>query len=481
MNMFDVPWIEIAILLPLLGAVWVHFLRTPQQARRHSLLLSGLTFACTLADWLGFTIQSGAEVVDNFSPLGTSFVLDSLNAPLLPLMSLLYLLTLLATLGTKLRHWSFSSSLASEGILLATISTQQPWLLVILLAVGVVPPWLELRSRRKPMRVFTIHMGLFIALLVGGQALVSLAGDSAAMSNAGVVLLLAAVLLRSGIVPVHCWMTDLFEHVSFSTALLFVTPMVGAYAALRLVLPIAPDWALQGMALISIITALYAAGMALVQREARRFFCYIFLSHSSLVFVGLETATPIGLTGALWAWMAVALSMTGFGLVFSSVESRTGRLSLDEYHGMNAQTPLLAALFLLTGLASIGFPGTVGFIGTELLVEGAVQLYPAFGIAIVMAATLNGLAVLHAYFRVFTGPKHITSIDLRCSPEERLSVLVLILLLLGGGLYPQPGVASRYNVAKQLVAERAARFAKQQSTVATPAVPLKQATAAALP
>ena len=64
------------------------------------------------------------------------------------------------------------------------------------------------------------------------------------------MLLLVAVLVRSGIVPLHCWMTDLFEHASFGTALLFVTPMVGAYAAVRLVLPLAPDWALHGMAAV---------------------------------------------------------------------------------------------------------------------------------------------------------------------------------------------------------------------------------------
>jgi NADH-quinone oxidoreductase subunit M len=454
MNTFHVPWIEIAILVPLLGAVWVRCLRTPQQARRHSLFFSGVTLASTLADWLAFTLQSGAEVVDRWTPLGTSFVLDSLNAPLLPLIALLYLLTLLATQGTKLRHWTFGSFLVSESILLATISTQQPWLLIGLLAAGVVPPWLELRSRNKPLRVYTIHMGLFVALLVAGQALVSMAGDSTAMSNAGVVLLLAAVLLRSGIVPMHCWVTDLFEHAYFATAMLFVTPLVGAYAALRLVLPIAPDWALQGMAALSITTAVYAASMALVQREARRFFCYVFLSHSALVFVGLQTGTAIGLTGALCSWMAVALSMSGFGLVLRAVEARTGRLSLDQYHGLQAQTPFLAALFLLTGLASIGFPGTVGFIGAELLVDGAVQLNPIIGIAMVLAAALNGLAVLHAYFRVFTGTRHLTSIDLRCQPAERIAVLLVSLLILGGGLFPQPGVSSRYGVAKQLVEER---------------------------
>src|SRR5206468_9529420 len=222
------------------------------------------------------------------------------------------------------------------------------------------------------------------------------------------VLLMAAVLIRSGIVPLHCWMTDLFEHASFGRALLFVTPMVGAYAAVRLVLPIAPDWVLRSAALLSLLTAVYAACMALVQHEARRFFCYLFLSHSSLVLVGLEVANTIGLTGALCVWLSVGLSLAGFGLTLRSVEARTGRLSLDQFHGLYERTPMLAILFLLMGLGSIGFPGTLGFVGTELLVEGAVRIHPVIGtetldhggvnayplvvsMAIVVAAALNGL------------------------------------------------------------------------------------------
>src|SRR5690606_17637545 len=99
--------------------------------------------------------------------------------------------------------------------------------------------------------------------------------------------------------------------------------------------------------------------MALVQREGPRIFCFLFLSHSSLVLVGLELVTPIGLTGGLCVWLSVGLSLAGFGLSLRCVEGRIGRVSLDEFHGLYESMPTLAALFLITGLASIGFPGTV--------------------------------------------------------------------------------------------------------------------------
>jgi NADH-quinone oxidoreductase subunit M len=461
MTILHIPWIELAILLPLVGAAWVRWLRDPDIAREHSLMISGLSLVCCIVAWLSLD-ASGADPglareqwTWSGRVLGRElFVIDELSAPLLPLVALLFLLTELATLRTKVRRFSFASVLMRESVLLATFACKQPWAIVALLAVGTISPFLELRSRGKPTRVYVIHMALFVGLLVAGQGIRSLGGEAAGWNNLASMLLMAAVLVRSGIVPLHCWMTDLFEHASFGTALLFVTPMVGAYAAVRLVLPIAPDWVLRSIALLSLITAVYAACMALVQHEARRFFCYVFLSHSALVLVGLEVATVIGLTGALCVWFSVGLSLAGFGLTLRSVEARTGRLSLDQFHGLYEHMPMLGVLFLLTGLGSIGFPGTLGFIGTELLVEGAVQIYPLVGMAIIVAAALNGLAMLYAYFRVFTGTRHMTSIDLRIRWPEQVAMLILAALILGGGLYPQPGVESRYHAAVKLREQR---------------------------
>jgi NADH-quinone oxidoreductase subunit M len=261
-------------------------------------------------------------------------------------------------------------------------------------------------------------------------------------------------LIRGGIFPLHCWMTDLFEHATFGTALLTVTPIAGAYAALRLVFPIAPVWVLYGIGLLSLFTAFYAAGMALIQREARRFFCYLFLSHSALVFAGLETATTIGLTGALCVWLSVSLSLAGFGLTLRALEARRGRLGLTEFHGVYDHAPALAVCFLLTGLASVGFPGTFGFVGTELLIDGAVQAYPYLGVAVAIVAALNGIAVLRAYFLLFTGTRHVSSVPLQIGPRERFAVLTLAALILGGGLFPQIGVESRHHAAVTILRAR---------------------------
>ncbi|WP_166821242.1 proton-conducting transporter transmembrane domain-containing protein [Thalassoroseus pseudoceratinae] len=459
MSELHLPWLELSVLLPLVGAVCVSLLKNRDRARMVCTILCAITLALTIGEWFDFAMLGSFEAHDHWDLFQTIFhrdvfVVDELSAPLLPLGALLYLATVMTTLRTKSHRFSFHWTLVSESILLATLACRHPWLIIALLAIATIPPWWELRQRKQCTRVYVIHMTLFVALLVVGQALADWATTSALFSIIAGGLLTAGALLRSGVCPLHCWMTDLFEKATFGTALLFVTPMTGVYAVMRLVFPIAPSWALQSIAILSLVTAVYAAGMALVQRDSRRFFCYLFLSHSSLVLVGLEMATPIGLAGALCVWLSVGISLLGFGLALRSVEARTGRITLDTFHGLYEHTPFLAAMFLLTGLASIGFPGTVGFIGTELLVEGAVEIYPLVGLAVVVAAAMNGVAVVKAYFHVFTGTRHSSTVKMDCRPAERITILVMVVLIVGGGLNPQPGVQSRYHAARALLEHR---------------------------
>ena len=463
------PWLEASIVVPLAGALITFFIGDGNRARISALVSCTLSLLCAVGEFIDFSSLHSFEAHDHFDLITfffnqDIFVVDELSAPLLPMATLIYLVTILSTVRTKVQRFSFPLTLVSESILLATFSCRTSWALVALLAVAVVPPWLEMRSRQRCTRIYSLHMGVFVFLLIIGYALLYFRKSEAEPALLAGSLLTAATLLRSGIVPVHCWMSDLFEKVTFGTAILFVSPLTGAFAVMRLVLPIAPDWALHWIALLSLFTAVYAAGMALVQTEARRFFCYLFLSNASLVLVGLELVTPIGLTGALCVWLSVGLSLTGFGITLRSIEARIGRVSLADYHGLYDQMPAMAGFFLLTGLAAIGFPGTIGFIAVELLVEGAVEVYPQVGSVVVAATALNSIAILFAYFRIFTGRRAGTMVSLGARWPERVSVLLLTSLIIGGGIFPQIGVASRYHAAIELRRHRQVPFNSSDST-----------------
>lgn len=457
------PFIEAAVLVSLGGAALVGRVRDTVRAHRCAIAVSVLTLLCTLGAWQDFAlVHAGAShpsvAHDRWDLLSKAFgapplVVDELTAPLLPMIALLHALTILATQKTKVRRVSFGLMLLSESILLATFACRDPWPLIGLLALGTLPAYLELRRRRKPARVYVLHMATFVGLLVLGRSLVSFDGPRAHALWVLVPLLLA-VLIRGGLAPFHCWVSDLFEHAAFGPALLFVLPITGAYAAIRLLVPIAPDGVLRGIGLVAIATALYAAGMSLIQTEARRFFAHLFVSHAALVFVGLDVVTPIGLTGALCAWLSTILALGSLGLAIRALEARFGRLSLITHRGLYEQTPALAISFAVAGLASVGFPGTAGFIGMEMLLDGAVHTYPYVGVALLAATALNGISIVRAYFLLFTGTRHAPTVPLRAGFRERFAAVALAVLLLVGGLYPQPGVASRHEAAEHILKAR---------------------------
>lgn len=453
MNALALPWLETAVVLPLLAAAGARWLRDRDVTRRLSIAACGMTLACAVAAWAS-ALHLGDAAAGSFawneasrSPLAV----DGLSAPLLPLVALVSLLIVLTTLGAKVQQISFEAILVSEAIALATLSSMSVWPIVILIALGIVPPLLELRGDREAFRVFAFHMSVVLVLLVAGAACMTASPDQSQSFTLGGILLTAGLLVRAGTLPLHCWMTSLLDRASFGTALLFVTPLLPAYAAFRLVFPVVPASALHFAGVLSLATAVYAAGMSLIQRDARRSFSYLFLSNSSLVLLGLELATTLGVTATLCMWISVTASLAGFGLALRAVEARTGRLSLDRFHGLGSHTPRLAGTFLVTGLASVGFPGTLGFIASELLVEGTIAVSPIVGVLVVLTAALNGLAVMRLYFRVFAGTRHVASLDLHSRVPETIAAVTLGLLILGGGVYPQPSVARRHGVAERLV------------------------------
>ena len=89
-----------------------------------------------------------------------------------------------------------------------------------------------------------------------------------------------------------------------------------------------------------------------------------------------------------------------------------------------------------------------------MLIDGAVKAFPHVGPLLVIAATFNGIAILRAYFLLFTGTRYESSVSLGMGGRERIAVLTLAALILGGGLFPQKGVSTAYHAALGLLESR---------------------------
>jgi NADH-quinone oxidoreductase subunit M len=268
-----------------------------------------------------------------------------------------------------------------------------------------------------------------------------------------------AALIRKGIVPFHAWVPEVFDHGRLGPAILFSAPQLGAYMTVVLIVPRASPETLRLIAFLALGTAVYGAALALVQTSARRACGYLFMSQSALVMAGLDCTSENALAGGLLVWLSAGLAFAGLARCVLVLEARRGRLDLGTYHGGYERMPLLAISFLAMGLACTGFPGTLGFVGQELLVDGAVDVFPVMGFAIVVASALTGLAVMRMYFSLFCGrpsPPAAPGLRFGLTRREAWTFVALVIALVGFGLAPRPLVDSRLAASREILQLRSA-------------------------
>jgi NADH-quinone oxidoreductase subunit M len=254
---------------------------------------------------------------------------------------------------------------------------------------------------------------------------------------------------------------EVFDHGRLGPAILFSAPQVGAYMTVVLIVPRASPEMLRMIAILALGTAVYGAALALVQSAARRACGYLFMSQSALVMAGLDCTSVSALAGGLLVWLAAGLAFAGLARCVLVLEARRGRLDLTTFHGGYERMPVLAISFLSMGLACTGFPGTLGFVGQELLVDGAVDAFPVMGFAVVIASALTGLAVLRMYFSLFCGRSDAladSGLRLGLTQREAWTFVALVIVLVGCGIAPRPLVDSRFIASEEILRLRAIRL-----------------------
>lgn len=436
--------LEQTLLLPLLGGGIVACTRTTAAAARWCLGVITVTLALALVAAVKFEVATIAAV-----PLFRAFFVDDISAPMLPVVVLLHLITILGTAKSRLTPSFCVRLLLTCSLNLAVMTCHHGQIMVGLLLMGVPFPAWDLLVRERPTRGYFCYMTLFALLLTAGW--VGLGQSNAQWPAA---LLLVALLIRGGIVPLHGWQPVLFQRATIGQTMLVVLPLLEVMAALRLVVPIAPGWLLQTGAIACLVTAVYCGGLAIVQVEVRRFYAHLCLSQTSLVLFAVLAATASSLTAALCLWISAMLSLAGLGFAIRALEARFGELSLRQHHGYYEQVPGLAICFFVTGLATVGFPGTIGFIPMELLISGSTDQGLAITMTLVVAAMFNALAIMRAYFALFTGKRPTTSVSLQVTPRERVGVMVMASLVFIGGWFSPSIVESRHRVIDKLLESR---------------------------
>ncbi len=472
------PWLSAFLAFGLFCAIVIGRGSDPRLARKLAVVVASLfTIAGIVATILFYNVMNPTPWVDPLRVIGFHeeplLAVDSLNALLLPFASILSLSALLATPRALMTP-------ARIGIILWQLCAV--WLLflsedLILVAVAWVIGLMPLLPSRHTMwslggHIHVPYLVLSCVLFIAGVAGIIQAGVDAQVLAPSSLLdahgieayiprwvlpaILIAVMIRKGVFPFHSWMPSLADREGTSTVALLAAPQVSLFVLIRIGLAIFPSASAEAMpwvGQIALVATLYGAVVGLGARDMRRAYGWMVVSQSSLVLVGLECANISGITGALVLWIAMGLSLTGLGLAIACIESRVNRIDLRKFYGLGVQAPILATCFLILGMASVGLPGTLGYVAEDLIAHGTLDAHPWTGIAMILATAANGFNVLRCFFRIFGGPspegRYVWDLLLR----ERLALVGLVVLLIVSGIFPGPLVDTRTSVAVQLVSD----------------------------
>jgi NADH-quinone oxidoreductase subunit M len=488
-------WVAGLAALPALviGASFLHLgvdrLRRLAVASAAAMLLAALVVAVSP----GLRTLSIRSSVLSAVAGGESLIrLDTLSIALLPFAAGLWLLTVAVTPRAALDRGGLRRTALATLITLASFLTESAVALVLLSVASV---WTFLSALADPAhqyqrRIVAAYLGFSTLLFgVGVVLLIGPGVHNTTIETAALWLIVIAALVRKGIVPFHAWVPEAFDHGRLGPAILFSAPQVGAYMTVVLIVPRASPDMLRTIATLALGTAVYGAALALVQTSARRACGYLFMSQSALVMAGLDCTSTSALAGGLLVWLSAGLAFAGLARTVLVLEARRGRLDLTTYHGGYERMPVLAVSFLAMGLACTGFPGTLGFVGQELLVNGAVEAFPVMGFAVVMASALTGLAVVRMYFSLFCGRSDTlahSGLRFGLTPREAWTFVALITTLVGFGVAPRSLVDSRFAASDDILRLRQVRMLRNQvagvaPTQEAPALPNTPSGAPVLP
>jgi NADH-quinone oxidoreductase subunit M len=275
--------------------------------------------------------------------------------------------------------------------------------------------------------------------------------------------------------PVHTWLPD--AHVEAPTAgsviLAGVLLKMGAYGFLRFSLPMLPEASVEFtpyIYVLSIIAIIYTSLVALAQEDMKKLIAYSSVAHMGFVTLGIFTGVAQGISGAIFQMLSHGVVSGALFLCVGVVYDRMHTREIARYGGLVHRMPIYAFVFMVFMLASVGLPGTSGFVGEFLVLMGSFQANTWAALFATTGIILGAAYMLYLYRRVVFG--ELTRADLKSildlDKREIAIFAPLVVVVLWMGIYPKPfldvfalsaeNLASRYSKAQQAL-EQPVQFA----------------------
>ena len=465
-------WLSAAIWVPIISGIIVLALGNEQRAtlsRWLALLGSLVGFAVTIPLYTGFDRTTAALQFVERTPwiesLGIEYSLgiDGLSVWLVLLTAFITIVVVIAgweVIKDRV-HQYLGAFLILSGLMIGVFAAADGMLFYVFFEATLIPMYIIIGVWGGPNRVYAafkfflytllgslLTMVAIIYLYLQSGSFEILAWHRLPLTLHEQVLIFVAFLLAFAVKipmwPVHTWLPD--AHVEAPTGgsvvLAAIMLKLGAYAFLRLSLPIAPDashelaWL---MITLSLVAVIYIGLVALVQTDMKKLVAYSSIAHMGFVTLGFFMFNETGMQGAVVQMVSHGFVAGAMFLCIGVLYDRLHTRQIADYGGVINRMPKFAALFLLFSMANAGLPATSGFVGEFLVILGAVQFDFWIGLLAATALIWGAGYSLWMYKRVVFGPVANPNVDKMEDVNRREFWLLMLMaaLVLFMGIYPK--------------------------------------------
>jgi len=272
------------------------------------------------------------------------------------------------------------------------------------------------------------------------------------------VMFLIAFAVKSPIWPLHTWAPLTYAEAPTATSIQLsgILAKMGSYGLLRFAVGLLPLGLVSMRPLImtlSVIGILYGSAVACVTPDLKRLVAYSSLAQMGFITLGVVSGSQIATTGAVLLMFNHGVITMGFFLLIGYIEKSRGSYQIRDLVGLQGPAPILAALFTLVMMASIGLPGLSGFVSEYLILIGTFGVHPWW--AVIGSTGVIGAALywLWAYQRTFHGASLVSeTAESDISVKGRFVMVPVALLVVVLGVYPQLLLGKITPSVQQLVA-----------------------------
>ena len=473
-------WLSTILFLPLVGAIIVALISKKDDGliKRVAAIFTGIPFVLAIFLFVAFDRSASAVGVFQFeekalwiAPLNAYYHLgvDGLSMPLVLLTTFLGFLAVLISWKVHERPREFFAwLLLLETSILGVFMSLDLLLFFIMWEIEVIPMYFLISiwgsGRREYSAIKYVLYTLFgSAFMLAGilslyftthsLSLVDISNQGLGMAQslmpAAAIfwLLFIAFAVKLPMFPLHTWLPDAHTDAPTAVSVMLAGVLIkmGGYGMIRLCVSFFPSVAQQYaqlLIILALIGVIYGAAVTLMQTDIKRLIAYSSISHMGYVLLGIFALGQVSLTGAALQMFSHGI-VTGLlfamaGLVIHNIEVR----DLRQLGGLARQVPVMAAVFSIAGLASLGLPTTSGFAAEFTIFLGSyissvVPHIQVYTIIAVIGVVLTAGYILWMLQQAFFGPVKERFNGVKDADGlEKFYMFILVAVIMLVGIYP---------------------------------------------